>query len=880
MQSFFKRHQKTVIWVIVIAFLVGGVGLIGLNQAGVFRSAEESAGASFAAIVNGTRISNELLAQASQNVMNQYTQIYQQYGQDISALLSGARGQLFRLQVRSEAMQQLVRQAIYDQESKKLGVSPSKNQVNDLYDKQYDQLLETYSEEQLTTYAKSQGMTLKDFQDAIKDDIELQLRNQALRERVVGTVEPTETDLEGYYEESISKYDEPEEIRASHILVEDEETALDLIDQLNEGADFAELAEEHSTDTGSGEQGGDLGWFGRGRMVKEFEEAAFALEIGETSDPVETQYGFHVIKLVDRKKAHTPPLDEIKDQVRNDYIAEIEEERFVSWYDERAGAAEIQVGAPLVNAYLKQQNDIDLGLAAFEELNEQGFSEDPYLPYYIGRIYESKMLTAQQDQEQLKELEEPTEEDTARIEELGQSMEEYQKSALAAYLEALEDVEADENFLNRVLGLDPDSTTAIYLYGKLLAERGDTFGADMRFREAINKDPEFVAAYIASGDMAVLNRTYQQAIAQYEQALELRPGDISIMTKLAEVHVMVGNLEELETLLTEIASIDPENLKLVIFQGDLAYAKMRDAIEERETLESKTDPTAKDEDRLEELPAEITSNRDAAIERFEKAMARTGNLELRVKLGEVYLASGDLEKAKETFQMVIARSPYKAEAYEGLADVLRQEGDVEKAVENYRTAFSRSFDNADKQRIGERIVELVPDDLGMRFKLAEVYADQYMWSAAIRQYAAILEATPDSLEALEGMAEAYKWRTEYDTAIDYLKRALPYAESSGRKIDIYDEIAEINQTQVGQDNPLTEAGLEALLEAAKLYIDLDKPEKAKEKLDRIVSLDPDYRSQEVTDLLAQTVEEPDIPLAPEEEAQTASQPVQTPSDVP
>jgi len=89
-------------------------------------------------------------------------------------------------------------------------------------------------------------------------------------------------------------------VRASHILVKTEEEAKDLLAKLNEGADFGELAEEHSL-CPSKRDGGDLGYFGKGMMVKPFEDAAFAMEAGEVSQPVETQFGWHLIKLTDKQ---------------------------------------------------------------------------------------------------------------------------------------------------------------------------------------------------------------------------------------------------------------------------------------------------------------------------------------------------------------------------------------------------------------------------------------------------------------------------------------------------------------------------------------------------------------------------------------------------
>ncbi len=970
MQRFFKQRKNLIIWAVVISFFVGGVGLIGLNQAGVFnRSSTDDEGPTFAATVNGTRISREILGRATTNLFNQYQQYYQQIGQDASSLLAGASGALFRIQLQAQALQALIRDALYAQEAGRLKIRVDSSAVNAAFAEQYNAVLSrnNISEDQLAAYLQGQGSTLKDFKESLREQVAGQLRNQALRERVTGVIEPTDADLEAYYEKNISRYDRPEEIRASHILVADEQTAQELLDQLSAGADFAELAKEHSTDTASAEKGGDLDWFTRGSMVKEFEDAAFALEVGAISDIIKTQYGYHIIKLTDRKAHYTPTLDEVKDQVRDDYIEEIRDERFSAWYEEISRQAQLEINLPLVNAYLKQQEDLDLGLAEFERLYEEGASDDPYLPYYIGRIYEQKMTAAVQDKASLDAIKEevqashilvsrmaeaqqlldqltagadfaelakeysedaesaenggdlgwiergtmapefeeaafalevgaiseivetedglhiimvtdrkegPTEEQLTQIEELSQSINDYKVKAVAAYIEALGEVEADEDFLNRILSLDPDATQAIYLYGKLLAERGDAFNADMRFREAISKDPNFVAAYIASGDVSVELRNFQPAIDQYKAALELRPEDTSIMTKLAAVYLTLERLDEAEELLAAIEQQDPENLNLVISQGDLAYERMLAAISEREELEGKPDRTAEEDARIKELVEATASLYETAVTRYEQAYARSGTTDLTVKLGRAHLAFGELEKAEKAFRDVLVRSPYKAEAYEGIADVLRQQGDIEGAVENYRTAFLRTFDNQHKQRLAESIVELAPDDLEMRLRLAKVYADQYMWSAAIKQYAAVLDAKPDSLEAYRGMGEAYKWRTEYATAIEYLQRALTYATSSSDKVELYEAIVEVNQSEVGQGKPLSEPGLEALFALAQLYHDQGDEETAKEKLEKIASDDPSYRPDEVAALLAKVSgEEPVSPSLEEEVA------VQTPSEI-
>jgi peptidyl-prolyl cis-trans isomerase D len=134
---------------------------------------------------------------------------------------------------------------------------------------------------------------------------------------------PTPADVQAHYNQNLQQYQTPEQVRASHILLKTEgkdeaavkKQAEDLLKQVKAGGDFAELAKKFSEDEGSKVNGGDLDYFGRGRMVPEFEQAAFTLPPGQISDLVRTQYGFHIIKVVDKKAASTRSLDEVRAEI-------------------------------------------------------------------------------------------------------------------------------------------------------------------------------------------------------------------------------------------------------------------------------------------------------------------------------------------------------------------------------------------------------------------------------------------------------------------------------------------------------------------------------------------------------------------------------------
>jgi peptidyl-prolyl cis-trans isomerase C len=145
------------------------------------------------------------------------------------------------------------------------------------------------------------------------------LRTRALRSEFVRTkILPQANDeaVRKRYDEEVAKMDQPEEVKASHILVDTEDEAKAIIEQLKAGGDFAAIAKEKSKDPGSGANGGDLGYFTKGMMVPEFEQAAFALEVGKfTETPVKSQFGYHVIKLDDRRKQEPPKFEAVASQV-------------------------------------------------------------------------------------------------------------------------------------------------------------------------------------------------------------------------------------------------------------------------------------------------------------------------------------------------------------------------------------------------------------------------------------------------------------------------------------------------------------------------------------------------------------------------------------
>ena len=144
-------------------------------------------------------------------------------------------------------------------------------------------------------------------------------KNKVLMEALLGDLAKkasTDAEMKKLYDESVAKTQPEEEVRARHILVKTEKEAQDVLAKLKGGADFEKLAREISTDPSAKTNGGDLEYFTKGQMVAEFSDAAFKLTKGQISQPVKTQFGFHVIKVEDKRMKPVPKFEDVKDQVQ------------------------------------------------------------------------------------------------------------------------------------------------------------------------------------------------------------------------------------------------------------------------------------------------------------------------------------------------------------------------------------------------------------------------------------------------------------------------------------------------------------------------------------------------------------------------------------
>jgi len=180
------------------------------------------------------------------------------------------------------------------------------------------------SEEAFVQAMAADGTTV----DKVQQDITRRLQiSKLIDQEITPTLVVPAADVRAFYDQNLDKFKEDASVRASHILItvppdagapqrqEARAKAEEVLKKVRAGADFAQLARTESQDPGSASQGGDLGFFGQGQMVPPFDAAAFGLKPGAISEVVETQFGFHIIKVAERKPEATRPFDAVKERI-------------------------------------------------------------------------------------------------------------------------------------------------------------------------------------------------------------------------------------------------------------------------------------------------------------------------------------------------------------------------------------------------------------------------------------------------------------------------------------------------------------------------------------------------------------------------------------
>ncbi len=222
--------------------------------------------------------------------------------------LSSEEGQQMMAQTRLQILESMIDLVLIEQAAAREGVTVSEEEV----EAEVQANIDLAGEEEFMAWLEANNMTVEEFRATVR----AQLLSAAMFEKVTASVPAS-----------------AEQVHARHILLEKEEEARELLHQLQGGGDFAALAKLYSQDESTREQGGDLGWFARGLLAPEVEEAAFALEAGQISDVVHSQFGYHVIQLLEREDDR--PLSA-------QMVQSLKEQTFRRWMQEQREAAIIE----------------------------------------------------------------------------------------------------------------------------------------------------------------------------------------------------------------------------------------------------------------------------------------------------------------------------------------------------------------------------------------------------------------------------------------------------------------------------------------------------------------------------------------------------------
>ena len=240
--------------------------------------------------------------------------------------------QLLLEQAGQQGLNLLIAQKIVDLEAKKQKITISEAEIEQALEKYYDYY---GGEESFTQIMAKSGTSLAE----VKKNLISTMKVQKLLEP---RIKVTEDEMKAFFEENKEDFAQEEQVKARHILVATEKEAQEIKDKLAKGEDFAALAKEYSIDDSTKNSGGQLGFFNRGDMVSEFEKTAFTLPVGEISAPVKTEYGYHLIKVEDKKEAADPDYEKSKADIKEYLFNQKLQQEYNPWLQEVSKDYEIK----------------------------------------------------------------------------------------------------------------------------------------------------------------------------------------------------------------------------------------------------------------------------------------------------------------------------------------------------------------------------------------------------------------------------------------------------------------------------------------------------------------------------------------------------------
>lgn len=232
----------------------------------------------------------------------------------------------------SATVDQIISDKIIAAEAKKQKLTVSDSLMNE----EINKLKEQYGGEDAFNQALASNNTTL---TAVKKDLKNYL---ILKKLLEPDIKITDEEMKTYFDQNKDSFVTAEQVKASHILVADEKTAKEVKQKLDNGEDFATLAKKYSTDEGTKDNGGELGYFSKGTMVTEFEDAAFSLPVNKISDPVKTDYGYHIIKVEAKKPAKEANYEESKAQIKETLFDQKVDSEYETWLAKKKKSYDIE----------------------------------------------------------------------------------------------------------------------------------------------------------------------------------------------------------------------------------------------------------------------------------------------------------------------------------------------------------------------------------------------------------------------------------------------------------------------------------------------------------------------------------------------------------
>ncbi|MFN2340175.1 MAG: peptidyl-prolyl cis-trans isomerase [Halanaerobium sp.] len=339
-------NLKKNIFIIISLLLVLSTPLMAQDMEDVAETVNEET-PEIAAYVNGEEISMDELEQFAgvRNILMELMQSNQEFG---TVLLQTEAGQNVVEEFRKMKLEQLITNELLVQEAKDRGLEVSNDEMNNIFDQQINALKQqnNLNDEQLEQAIQQQGFeSMQQYKDMFFENNMNGFLVNKLREEVINEVNISDEEAKEFYDNNSQQFETSEQKRVSHILFDEQAKAEEVLAEINNGADFAEMAREHSTGP-TAENGGDLGFITENEqgLDRTFRDAAIKLNVGEVStEPVETQFGFHLIKVTDTREAGVRDFEEVKSQIKSQMRSQKQNQAFQEFVEGLREEAEIDI---------------------------------------------------------------------------------------------------------------------------------------------------------------------------------------------------------------------------------------------------------------------------------------------------------------------------------------------------------------------------------------------------------------------------------------------------------------------------------------------------------------------------------------------------------